>query len=51
VAYNSEDGLVWGERFMKFLNDEAHNYSAHLAREPVASPIGRAASGTRATTA
>lgn len=32
VPYNSEAGVQWGERFMKFLNDEAHNYSEHLAR-------------------
>ncbi len=33
VAYNSEDGVAWGERFMKFVNDESHNYSEKLARE------------------
>ena len=22
VPYNSEDGIAWGERFMKFINDE-----------------------------
>ena len=32
VAYNSDDGVAWGERFMKFLNDESHNYSEQLAR-------------------
>ncbi|MFO0837377.1 MAG: adenosylcobalamin-dependent ribonucleoside-diphosphate reductase [Phycisphaerae bacterium] len=32
VPYNSEDGVAWGERFMKFINDEAHHYSEHLAR-------------------
>ncbi len=32
VAYNSPEGVAWGERFMKFVNDEAHNYSEHLAR-------------------
>lgn len=32
VAYNSPEGVAWGERIMKFLNDEAHNYSEHLAR-------------------
>jgi len=31
VRYNSEDGVAWGERFMKFINDEAHNYSEQLA--------------------
>jgi ribonucleoside-diphosphate reductase alpha chain len=33
VAYNSDEGVAWGERFMKFVNDEAHNYSEKLARE------------------
>jgi ribonucleoside-diphosphate reductase alpha chain len=33
VAYNSEDGLAWGEKFMKFVNDEAHNESERLAEE------------------
>ena len=33
VAYNSEEGVAWGERFMKFLNDEAHDYSEKLAVE------------------
>jgi len=32
VPYNSEGGLAWGERFMQFVNDAAHNYSEHLAR-------------------
>ena len=32
VAYNSDEGVAWGERFMKFVNDEAHNYSEQLAR-------------------
>src|SRR5262245_12754116 len=32
VAYNSDLGVEWGERFMKFVNDEAHNYSEHLAK-------------------
>jgi len=32
VAYNSEEGVVWGARFMRFVNDETHNYSEHLAR-------------------
>ena len=31
VAYNSEAGLKWGERFMKLVNDEAHNASERLA--------------------
>ncbi len=33
VPYNSDEGCTWGERFMKFVNDEGHNYSEHLARE------------------
>ncbi len=31
VPYNSEDGVQWGERFMQFVNDEAHAYSEKLA--------------------
>ena len=31
VRYNSEEGVAWGERFMKFVNDEAHHYSEKLA--------------------
>ncbi len=33
VRYNSEEGIEWGEQFMKFVNDEAHDYSEKLARE------------------
>jgi len=33
VAYNSEEGVEWGERFMKFLNDESHDYCEKLAGE------------------
>ncbi len=33
VQYNSQQGIEWGERFMKFINDEAHNCSEALARE------------------
>ncbi|MCZ7649453.1 MAG: adenosylcobalamin-dependent ribonucleoside-diphosphate reductase [Planctomycetota bacterium] len=33
VAYNSDEGVQWGERFMKFLNDEAHQMSEELAEE------------------
>jgi len=33
VPYNSEEGVAWGERFMRFVNDEAHNYSEKLALE------------------
>jgi ribonucleoside-diphosphate reductase alpha chain len=31
VAYNSDEGVAWGERFMKFLNDESHACSEQLA--------------------
>lgn len=33
VPYNSPEGVQWGERFMQFLNDEAHACSELLARE------------------
>ena len=33
VAYNSEEGIAWGEKFMEFVNQEAHNYSEQLAEE------------------
>ncbi len=33
VQYNSEQGIEWGERFMKFLNDEAHSCSESLAQQ------------------
>jgi ribonucleoside-diphosphate reductase alpha chain len=33
VSYDSEEGVAWGERFMKFVNDGAHDYSEKLARE------------------
>ena len=33
VPYNSEEGVAWGERFMKFINDETHAYSERLAEE------------------
>ena len=33
AAYNSDEGTEWGERFMKFLNDESHQYSEELAAE------------------
>ena len=33
VQYNSDQGVEWGEKFMKFLNDEAHNCSEALARQ------------------
>jgi ribonucleoside-diphosphate reductase alpha chain len=32
VPYNSDEGVAWGESFMKFVDDESHNYSEHLAR-------------------
>jgi len=31
VSYCSPEGVAWGERFMKFINDEAHAYSETLA--------------------
>ena len=33
VAYDSEEGVAWGKRFMAFLDDESHNYSEKLAGE------------------
>lgn len=33
VRYSSDEGIAWGERLMKFVNDEAHNYSEKLAGE------------------
>ena len=33
VPYDSEEGLEWGERFMRFLNDESHHCSEKLANE------------------
>jgi ribonucleoside-diphosphate reductase alpha chain len=33
VAYNSDEGVAWGERFMQFLNERAHARSEQLARE------------------
>ncbi len=33
VPYSSDEGIAWGERFMKFVNDEAHHCSEQLARE------------------
>jgi ribonucleoside-diphosphate reductase alpha chain len=32
VAYDSEEGIAWGEQFMRFVNDEAHACSEELAR-------------------
>lgn len=31
VGYNTEEGVEWGEQFMKFVHEEAHNYSEKLA--------------------
>ncbi|MCX7803788.1 MAG: vitamin B12-dependent ribonucleotide reductase [Planctomycetota bacterium] len=31
VPYDSEEGAAWGERFMKFVNDESHAMSEELA--------------------
>lgn len=33
IPYNSEDGLMAGERLMAFINEEAHQASAELAEE------------------
>jgi ribonucleoside-diphosphate reductase alpha chain len=33
VGYNTSEGVALGERFMKFVNDEAHNESERLAEE------------------
>ncbi len=33
VPYNSDEGIEWGRRLMKFVNDEAHACSEQLARE------------------
>ncbi|GMV96399.1 MAG: hypothetical protein AMXMBFR83_07650 [Phycisphaerae bacterium] len=33
VRYASEEGVAWGERLMRFVNDESHAYSEHLAHE------------------
>jgi ribonucleoside-diphosphate reductase alpha chain len=33
VGYNTEDGLLWGERFMRFVNEEGHRASENLALE------------------
>ncbi len=31
VAYDSEEGVAWGERFMRFVHEESHAYSEKLA--------------------
>ncbi len=33
VPYDSEEGIEWGERFMRFFNDESHHYSEKLGNE------------------
>src|ERR1043165_9195859 len=33
IGYNSPEGVAWGEKFMQFVNDEAHNESERLANE------------------
>jgi ribonucleoside-diphosphate reductase alpha chain len=33
VGYNTEEGLAWAERFMGFVNDEAHQAGEALARD------------------
>jgi ribonucleoside-diphosphate reductase alpha chain len=33
VPYNSDEGVEWGERFMRFVHEESHNYSEQLATE------------------
>ena len=33
VAYNSEEGIKWGERFMRFVDEESHGCSEKLAAE------------------
>ncbi len=33
VRYNSEEGVRWGERLMRFVNEEAHHYSELLAEQ------------------
>ncbi len=33
VSYNSAEGVEWGERFMRFVHEESHNYSEQLAKD------------------
>ncbi len=33
IGYNTPEGVEWGEKFMKFVNDESHNESERLADE------------------
>ncbi|MCK6456949.1 MAG: vitamin B12-dependent ribonucleotide reductase [Phycisphaerae bacterium] len=41
VRYNSPEGVAWGERFMKYVNDESHRCSELLAAERGAFPNWR----------
>ncbi len=38
VPYNSEEGIKWGERFLRFVNEESHAYSEKLAAKRGAFP-------------
>jgi len=38
IAYNSAEGVEWGERFMRFVHEESHNYSEQLTKERGAFP-------------
>ncbi|MCH7527466.1 MAG: adenosylcobalamin-dependent ribonucleoside-diphosphate reductase [Planctomycetes bacterium] len=33
VGYNTPEGVAWGKRLMKFVDDESHNYCEQLANE------------------
>jgi ribonucleoside-diphosphate reductase alpha chain len=33
IGYNTDEGIAWGKRFMKFVDDESHAYSERLASE------------------
>jgi ribonucleoside-diphosphate reductase alpha chain len=33
VAYDSEEGVAWGERIMRFVDEESHHYSEKLSEE------------------
>ena len=41
VAYDSEEGVEWGERFMSFVDEESHTYSEQLAASREAFLIGQ----------
>ncbi len=47
VPYNSAAGVEWGERFMEFVDNEAHAASEQLARARGSFPNGPAAFGRR----